>query len=250
MTTFTLLAFYFCYYYYYQHHHQAVSALNTLITSVIHINSSDDRQHGFFLGSGGERSFNLEHDHLAPPHFIHDQHLPLDTWAPHQHAHGALYMIVRNENLPDARAAIRTIQDRFNDQAKYPWILLNDQYFNADFKRHVSSIIAGKNISISFGKIDADAWNYPWWIDVPRVEQALEDDGRLSHLQRLRYQAGFFFHHPLFAHVEYAWRIDPGVLYTCALGEDPFSIMKKEQKKIGMIMGLYMKNNGMGMTSS
>ncbi|ORZ22127.1 nucleotide-diphospho-sugar transferase [Absidia repens] len=145
-------------------------------------------------------------------------------------------MIVRNENLPDARAAMRAIQDRFNDQAKYPWILLNDQYFNAEFKRHISSIVAGKNISLSFGKIDTDAWGYPWWIDVPRVENGLEEDEHLSNYERARYQAGMFFHHPLFSNAEYAWRVDPGVLYTCTINEDPFSIMKKEKKKLGFVL--------------
>ncbi|KAI8342164.1 glycosyl transferase [Chlamydoabsidia padenii] len=151
-------------------------------------------------------------------------------------------MIVRNENLPEARATMRVIQDRFNDQANYPWILLNDQHFNADFKRHASAIVARSNTSVFFGKIDANEWAYPRWVDVPRAESALWDlvgvkrGESLSHHQLLRYQAGLFFNHPLFTNVEYTWRIEPGSMYTCALKTDPFLVMKKEGKKIGFVL--------------
>ncbi|KAI8097258.1 nucleotide-diphospho-sugar transferase [Halteromyces radiatus] len=172
---------------------------------------------------------------------MHDQQIPLDAWT-QKEVRGALYMIVRNENLPDARATIRVIQDRFNDKAKYPWVLLNNQYFNADFKRHVSSITTPKNVSVYFGKIDTDAWAYPSWVDVPRAENALWDlfgvarGESLSHHQLLRYQAGLFFYHPLFDNVEYTWRVEPGAMYTCELDFDPFKMMKAGKKKLESFM--------------
>lgn len=175
-TTLILFAFYFCYYAYYYRSPRVT--LNKLITTVA--TSKAPRK-------------TSERDHLFPPDFDHDQHIPLDTWPSSPGSpRGALYMIVRNENLPEARATMRVIQDRFNDQTKYPWILLNNQHFNADFKKHASAVVTRSNTSIFFGKIDAEAWAYPSWIDVPRAENLLWDlvgvkrGESLSHHQLLR----------------------------------------------------------------
>lgn len=52
-----------------------------------------------------------------------------------------------------------------------------------------------------------------------------------------RYKAGLFQHHSLFNTVDYAWRVEPGSEYTCNMfqGDDPFQIMKANNKKIGKL---------------
>lgn len=134
--------------------------------------------------------------HVSLPHttkqLMNDtSSIPANTWSQDQ-PRGALYMIVRNENLPQARAAIRNVQDRFNHLANYPWVLLNDQEFNPDFIMHTRAVLDRSNTSLFFGKIDADVWSYPSWIDVPRSENAVADLARvnkgasLSHHHMLR----------------------------------------------------------------
>lgn len=48
-----------------------------------------------------------------------------------------------------------------------------------------------------------------------------------------RYNAGFYFFHPLFQDVEYSWRVEPGTHYTCDLQSDPFQRMKQGDKTLG-----------------
>ncbi|KAI9303891.1 glycosyltransferase family 15 protein [Cunninghamella echinulata] len=150
-------------------------------------------------------------------------------------------MIVSNEDLNAARETIRYIEDRFNHQHHYPWILLNYQYFRADFKKYIQKATSSP---VYFGKIDPEAWNYPNWIDVSRAEKSILElfnlykGDSMSYHQQLRYQAGLFFHHPLFKNVEYAWRVEPGSHYSCDIDIDPFGVMKKENKKLGFVIAM------------
>lgn len=84
---------------------------------------------------------------------------------------GAFYMIVRNEQLEQAKSSMRSVEDRFNSyNASYPWVILNSQHFTVDFKRSVRSIASGK---VYFGQIDLQAWTFPEWIDSKRTENAI-----------------------------------------------------------------------------
>ncbi|ORX63052.1 glycosyltransferase family 15 protein [Hesseltinella vesiculosa] len=148
-------------------------------------------------------------------------------------------MIVRNENLPQARAVMRDVEDRFNHKYKYPWVLLNNQYFHWQFRHYVSKIT---DAPIFFGKIDTEAWNYPRWVDIPKAEEAILNmynifrGQSLSYHQLLRYQAGLFFLHPLFNHAEFTWRVEPNAHYSCSMPDDPFAFMKENNKKLGFAL--------------
>ncbi|KAF7724374.1 alpha 1,2-mannosyltransferase 2.4.1 [Apophysomyces ossiformis] len=174
------------------------------------------------------------------PDFTLDRDIPLDVWS-NLPTRGAFYMLVRNENIQEARAVMRSIEDRFNHKFHYPWILLNNQYFTNEFRRYVAKITQSP---IFYGKIDMDAWNYPSWIDVPLAElKMLEMEvdevykgGSLSYHQMLRYQSGLFFWHSLFKHVEYVWRVESGATYTCDMDFDPFRYMKENNKTLGFAL--------------
>lgn len=88
---------------------------------------------------------------------------------------GAFYMIVSNEELPLARAAVKSIEERFNSKlnVSYPWIFLNNQPFTPDFKKYVKKAVSNQN-QVYFGQIDLEAWTYPSWIDIERAEMALK----------------------------------------------------------------------------
>ncbi|KAG0186190.1 alpha 1,2-mannosyltransferase 2.4.1 [Apophysomyces sp. BC1034] len=184
--------------------------------------------------------------HLGPD-FIPDRDIPLDVWS-NLHTRGAFYMLVRNEDLQQARSVMRSIEDRFNHKFHYPWILLNNQYFTADFRRYVSKITQSP---IYYGKVDMDAWSYPSWIDVPLVEiKMLEmelDDvykgGSMSYHHMLRYQAGLFYWHPLFKNVDYVWRVESGASYSCDMEFDPFRYMKENNKTLGFTLTMREASN-------
>lgn len=170
---------------------------------------------------------NSEPDTVIPDYIWND--LPVK---------GAYYMVVRNEDLADAKAVIQSMEDHMTNGTRYPWIFLNNQAFTPDFKKYIKKVTKAP---VFFGKIDLNVWEYPYWIDIPRAEylmiqQEANDVNKgvsLSYHQMLRYQAGFFFHHPLFKDVQYSWRVEPGADYSCQMDEDMFLQMKNQNKTLG-----------------
>lgn len=121
----------------------------------------------------GARRVLSEYDmaqHLQPE-TSPDQFIPPATWQRHA-VRGALYMVIRNENLQDARAAMRSVEDRFNKHYRYPWILLNNQDFSPTFRKFIRKVT---DAPIFFGKTDMVAWDYPSWIDIPLAENKILD---------------------------------------------------------------------------
>ncbi|CDH49896.1 hypothetical protein RO3G_01689 [Lichtheimia corymbifera JMRC:FSU:9682] len=121
----------------------------------------------------GARRVLSEYDmaqHLQPE-TAPDQFIPPTTWQRHA-VRGALYMVIRNENLQDARAAMRSVEDRFNKHYRYPWILLNNQDFSPTFRKFIRKVT---DAPIFFGKTDMAAWDYPSWIDIPLAENKILD---------------------------------------------------------------------------
>lgn len=86
---------------------------------------------------------------------------------------GAFYMVVENTQLQKARESIRSIQDRFNSNSSYPWIILNSQKFTPEFKKYIK-LAALPSTHIYFGQIDLEAWSLPYWIDSDRVDNAMK----------------------------------------------------------------------------
>lgn len=217
-----------------------------------------------YQGTTTSRRVLSEYDmaqHLQPK-MSPDTSIPPVTWQRHA-VRGALYMMVRNENLQDARAAMRSVEDRFNKHYQYPWILLNNQDFSPTFRKFISKVT---DAPIFFGKTDTAAFDYPSWIDIPLAENkmldmtfrtALHMSGSLSFrkmlrlvnnfvvilgernssnlpdLSHCRYQSGLFIHHPLFRDVDYVWRVEPGADYSCDMEFDPFRFMKNHNKTLG-----------------
>ncbi|KAI9314338.1 glycolipid 2-alpha-mannosyltransferase-domain-containing protein [Dichotomocladium elegans] len=184
--------------------------------------------------------------HLRPI-FAPDTRLPIDTWD-HLPVRGALYMMVRNEALQDARTAMRSVEDRFNKHFRYPWVLLNNQDFTPTFIKYVRMVT---DAPVYFGKVDLAAWEYPSWIDVSLAEAKMHEmsmmdlhmAGSASFRQMLRYQSGLFIHHPLFDYVDYIWRVEPGSSYSCDMESDPFRFMYEHNKTLGFTLTMRESKN-------
>ncbi|CAO3580590.1 unnamed protein product [Absidia cylindrospora] len=180
----------------------------------------------------------LEHQALSYPvsRIKHDTFISNSTWASLA-AHGVLYMAVRNEDVQKVRETIRSIEDRFNHQWNYPWVLLCSEGFTEDFIKYTSSIPSGP---IFYGKIDPEAFAYPSWLNLDKLKKSMgnSDTGHedISVLQMKRYQSGLFYHHSLFNNVKYIWRIEPGMSFSCRMtddGDDPFEKMVRNNKTYG-----------------
>lgn len=178
-------------------------------------------------------------NHLSPD-VLPDLTIPQEVWD-QLPVKGAYYMIVRNEKLNDAKAVIDSMEAHMKNGTRYPWIILNNQHFTLSFRKYIQRVTKAP---VFFGKIDLEAWEYPYWVDVARAEEVISDQeygddhrtAKLSYHQLLRYQSGLFFHHPLFQDVEYTWRVEPGADYSCNMDKDMFMFMKENNKKLGFVI--------------
>ena len=150
----------------------------------------------------------------------------------------AIITLVRNRDLEGMKRTLRTLEERFNNKYKYPYIFLNDEPFTELFKEEVSKLI---NAKITFGLVPKEHWSIPEWLDAKKVEERLEDMARrgvkygknLNYRHMCRFFSGLFFKHPLLADLEYTWRIEPDVEFYCDIDYDPFVFMKRNKKKYG-----------------
>lgn len=65
-----------------------------------------------------------------------------DKWSPAEkeklsppRANAAFVILVRNEEILPMIETLKQLEDRFNRQYHYPYVFLNDQPFDEDFKR-------------------------------------------------------------------------------------------------------------------
>ncbi|KAJ2064956.1 hypothetical protein GGI08_002299 [Coemansia sp. S2] len=142
----------------------------------------------------------------------------------------AMVALVRNSELDGIRSTIRQVDDRFNREFGYPYILLNDVDFTDEFMDKVQAITKAK---IYFGKLPESHWGLSPYVTEEKVKAALARNkdrylygGSYSYRLMCRYQSGFIHKHPLLANLDYYWRIEPGVDYYCSMTYDPFRYMR------------------------
>lgn len=79
----------------------------------------------------------------------------------------ALVAIVRNGDLFNMRATIRSVEDRWNHNYGYPWVFLSDQPLSPEFKQYTQML---SGAPMYYGLIDRREWSYPHWIDTQFAE--------------------------------------------------------------------------------
>ncbi|KIJ05180.1 glycosyltransferase family 15 protein, partial [Paxillus involutus ATCC 200175] len=131
-----------------------------------------------------------------------------------------------------------------NRKFGYPYVLLNDEPFDEEFKRRVSVLSPAP---MEFGLIPHDHWNAPSWIDEQKATEArkkMGEDGiiygdNLSYRNMCRFNSGFFFRHPLLQKYRYYWRVEPWVHFHCDVNSDPFRFMQDNNKSYGFTISMY-----------
>ncbi|KAF9052644.1 glycosyltransferase family 15 protein [Panaeolus papilionaceus] len=137
------------------------------------------------------------------------------------------------------------MEDRFNRNHGYPWILLNEEPFTDEFKERIQVVTSAP---ISFGLIPREHWQQPAWIDEERAAEArthMMNQGiiyagvvtiYLLYRNMCRFNSGFFFQHELLQPYRYYWR--PDVKFFCDLNYDPFKFMEEKDKVYGFTISL------------
>ncbi|KAJ2755797.1 hypothetical protein GGI19_001343 [Coemansia pectinata] len=156
----------------------------------------------------------------------------------------AFVVLVRNSELLGMKQAMRQIEDRFNSKFNYPYVFLNDVPFTDDF---VAETTAMTRANVSYGVIPTEHWSYPAWINQTHAlecRQSMEQQGVFyalseSYRHMCRFNSGFFFRHPLLSDIEYYWRIEPDVEYSCDIDYDPFLFMSRRGIKYGYTIALH-----------
>ncbi|KAI8880642.1 glycosyltransferase family 15 protein [Backusella circina FSU 941] len=152
-------------------------------------------------------------------------------------------VLVRNNELYQLRSSMRYLEDRFNKKYNYPWIFLNEEPFTEEFKNMTAMMT---NAQVHYGLIPTEHWSYPDWIDQgyaaqTRKQMAEENivyGGSESYRHMCRYQSGFFMLHPLLDDLDYYWRVEPGVKFSCDIEYDPFRLMQDRDLKYGFTISL------------
>ena len=94
-----------------------------------------------------------------------------EVWE-HLPVKGVLYMFLCNDDLQQARSTIRSIEDRFNRNVGYPWVILSNQYLSPSFKKYLTKVVTKGRIF--FGRVDRETWNYPNWISTSQAEKRMK----------------------------------------------------------------------------
>ncbi|GAA6011630.1 hypothetical protein JCM11491_004711 [Sporobolomyces phaffii] len=156
--------------------------------------------------------------------------------------------LARNRDLWELLDSMRGIEDRFNSRLglHYDWVMLNDEPFTEEFKRHTSGIASG---TVKYGLIPDDQWGkgFPPNINATLANEKIQAMGKLPipyagsvpYRKMCRYNSGFFFEHELLATYDYYWRVEPSVKFFCNLDYDPFRLMQEKKAKYGFVVSLY-----------
>ncbi|KAN0077987.1 glycosyltransferase family 15 protein [Tylopilus felleus] len=204
-----------------------------IVTSGIHSDSLPTSLK-FYANS----SYNYPQPSYVTPHTTVDR----PTTPPR--ANATFVILCRNSDLDGVIQSVRSAEDRFNREYKYPYVFLNEEPFNEEFQRRVAVL---SSVPMEFGIIPPEHWYQPSWIDEQRatdVRKKMEADsiiygGSLSYRNMCRYNSGFFFRHPLLQKYRYYWRIEPWVHFHCDIPSDPLLFMQDHNKTYGFTISLY-----------
>ncbi|KAG0205881.1 hypothetical protein BGX28_002571 [Mortierella sp. GBA30] len=146
-------------------------------------------------------------------------------------ANGVFVILTREEDIQATRETIRQVEDRFNRDRNYPWVILSPLPLTDGSKNRIRTLSKGR---MTFGTIPREHWRLPTWIEPPRVlsgdyermKIGLERTS-LDKRRQWRYQSGFLARHELLDGFEFFWRVEPGMDIFCDIEDDPMLAMKK-----------------------
>ncbi|KAH0830584.1 glycolipid 2-alpha-mannosyltransferase-domain-containing protein [Lanmaoa asiatica] len=158
-------------------------------------------------------------------------------------ANATLMILARNSDIDGVIQSIEQVESKFNRKFNYPWVLLNEVEFSADFKRRVRVLT---DAPVSFGVIPHEHWFQPDWIDEQRAREGRDRLVRqniiygvlIRYRNMCRFNSGYFFRHELLQPYKWYWRVEPDVRYFCDVDYDPFLFMEDNNKLYGFTISM------------
>lgn len=152
-----------------------------------------------------------------------------------------LVMLVRNSELVGALLLMRSLEDRFNKDYKYPWVFLNDVPFDQDFIDQTTLMALGK---VYHELIPLEDWDPPLFIDKDKLEANIQNSHDViygpSRLYRnmCHFNSGYFYRQKRLLNYEWYFRVEPDVEYMCDFQYDPFTVLRENKKKYGFVIAI------------
>jgi alpha 1,2-mannosyltransferase len=215
--------------------------LNIAKTSSI-IESNSESSKASQLTSVTEIKAHIQHKDHVHQHVEVDDLPPLPDTSPKlPRENAAIVILARNGDREGLEKSLTEFEKRFNHKYNYPYVFLNNEEFDNNFKNGINHVISS---SAQFGLIPKEHWSYPSWINQTYAKETrdqMEKDnviygGSESYRHMCRFNSGFFFMHPLLAQYDYYWRIEPDVHFFCDIDFDPFKFMRENNKKYSFVI--------------
>ncbi|KAI7896119.1 glycolipid 2-alpha-mannosyltransferase-domain-containing protein [Mucor mucedo] len=169
---------------------------------------------------------------------------PTNLTFPHQRFKAAFVTFVKSDtaSLTKLRFTIRNIEDQFNRNHNYPYIIFTDQELSEEYMELASTLTQA---TVRFERVENDLYGYHPSTDLKRAAQARIDlqstmfgDSEDYRFQS-RFMAGTIYRHALMQDLDYSWRFEAGTEYICPMDEDPFQYMFEKKLITSFSVALY-----------
>ncbi|KAI9314146.1 nucleotide-diphospho-sugar transferase [Dichotomocladium elegans] len=174
---------------------------------------------------------------------------PLDTnghLQPNPHFHASFVTLTKGDHgsLSNLRATIRNLEDTFNRNRRYPYIIFSPEPLSNEFRELVQSVASS---DVGFYELNSTMYGYDSYTNLTKAAEARaqmakdnvifgdSEDYRFAS----RFMAGTIFSHPALQGLDYYWRFEIGTEYICPIDFDPFQYMYDNKKTYSFSMALY-----------
>ncbi|GAA5814972.1 hypothetical protein MFLAVUS_008476 [Mucor flavus] len=169
---------------------------------------------------------------------------PANLSFPHDRFRAAFVTFVKSDSasLTKLRFTIRNLEDQFNKQHNYPYIIYTDQELSEEYMELASSLTQS---TVRFERVQRDLYGYNENTDLQRAAQARNDlnttmfGNSEDYRFQSRFMAGTIYRHALMQELDYSWRFEAGTEYLCPVDTDPFQYMFENKKTTSFSVALY-----------
>ncbi|RLV94526.1 putative mannosyltransferase KTR2 [Spathaspora sp. JA1] len=150
-----------------------------------------------------------------------------------------MVMLCRNSDLEGALKSMRSLEDRFNRDYKYPWVFLNEVPFSEEFIEKTTLMASGK---VYHELIPEQDWEPPHFINETKLQENLDSShhiiygGYRSYRNMCHFNSGHFYRQKRLLDYEWYFRVEPDVEYMCDFQYDPFEFLRTNNKIYGFIV--------------
>lgn len=99
---------------------------------------------------------------------------PLNLTYPHTKFKAAFYTFVKSnsDSLGKLRRTVRNLEDTFNRNRHYPYIIFSDEDMDDEYRELASSLIDTSKTTMMFVKVDKDLYGYEPSTDLKKAAEA------------------------------------------------------------------------------